>query len=85
MEVGIRELRADLSRWIKRVEAGEDVLVTDRGKPVARLVPANGRSKLDELIAAGLARPPLRKTRRPLPPLIKASGSVSELLLEDRH
>jgi prevent-host-death family protein len=85
MEVGVRELRADLSRWIKRVQAGEDVLVTDRGKPVARLVPANGRSKLEELIAAGLARQPRRKTRRPLPPLIKASGSVSELLGDDRR
>jgi prevent-host-death family protein len=85
MEVGIRELRADLSRWIKRVREGETLVVTDRGEPVARIVPANGRSKLDELIAAGLARPPLRKTRRPLPPLIKAKGSVSELLIDDRR
>lgn len=83
MEVGIRELRADLSRWIKRVRDGEELVVTDRGEPVARIVPANGRSRLDELIAAGLARPALRKTRRPLPPPIKARASVSELLTED--
>ena len=85
MEVGIRELRADLSRWIKRVQAGENVLVTDRGKPVARIVPANGRSRLDELIAAGVVKPAPSNMRRPLPPPIKAKGSVSELVMEDRR
>lgn len=80
MEVGIRELRADLSRWLKRVENGEEILVTDRGKPIARITPANGRSKLDDLIARGLARPPKRPPRTVLPPPIKARGTVSDLV-----
>jgi prevent-host-death family protein len=36
---GIAELKARLSEYLLRVKAGEEVLVTDRGKPVARLVP----------------------------------------------
>lgn len=37
---GIAELKARLSEYLSRVKAGEEVLVTDRGRPVARLVPA---------------------------------------------
>ena len=80
MEVGIRELRADLSRWLKRVENGEEILVTDRGRPIARITSANGRSKLDDLIARGLVRPAKRPPRAVLPPLIKAKGTVSDLV-----
>ncbi len=36
---GIAELKAKLSEYLSRVKAGEEVLVTDRGRPVARLVP----------------------------------------------
>lgn len=84
MEVGIRALRADLSRWLKRVEAGEEVVVTDRGKPVARITRANERSRLDELIAAGVVTPAKRPVRKKLPPPIKAKGTVSDLVRDRR-
>ena len=38
-EVGIRVLRDNLSRYISRVREGEEVIVTDHGKPVARIAP----------------------------------------------
>ena len=38
-EVGIRELKNGLSKYVDRVRAGEEVIVTDRGRPVARLSP----------------------------------------------
>jgi prevent-host-death family protein len=86
MEVGIRELRADLSRWLRRVQAGEDILVTDRGRPVARITAANGRSKLEELIAAGVVTPAKRRpSARTRPKPISGAGPVSDLLLEDRR
>jgi prevent-host-death family protein len=85
VEVGIRALRADLSRWLKRVEAGEEITVTDRGRPVARITPANGRSKLDELIAAGIVERAPKPWRGPLPPPIKTRGSVSDLVKEQRR
>lgn len=79
VEVGIRELRADLSRWVKRVREGEEILVTDRGKPVARITRVDRRSKLDELIAAGLVEPAKRRTGW-LPEPIRAKGTVSDLI-----
>ena len=39
VEVGIRELKAKLSEYIGRVAGGEEIIVTDRGVPVVRLVP----------------------------------------------
>lgn len=38
-EIGVRELRQHASRWLARVQAGEAFVVTDRGRPVARLGP----------------------------------------------
>jgi prevent-host-death family protein len=84
MEVGIRELRADLSRYLKRVREGEDVVVTDRGVPVARIVPMNGQRKIDRLIAAGLVEPAPRKVPRPLPKPIRIEGGISDLVDEQR-
>jgi prevent-host-death family protein len=39
MEVGIRELKAQLSGYMKRVKAGETVIITERGRAVGRIVP----------------------------------------------
>lgn len=55
--VGIRELRQDLSRYLRRVRAGERLVVTERGHPLAVLVPwADHTDVLDQLIASGQAR-----------------------------
>ena len=65
METGIRELKDNLSRYIRRTEAGERISVTAHGRVVAELVPpgtgsrAGRRSRFDELIAAGVIRPPV--------------------------
>jgi prevent-host-death family protein len=56
-QVGIRELRDNVSAVIKRVAGGEPLEVTDHGHPVARLVPLRARSVLDQLIAEGRATP----------------------------
>lgn len=85
MEVGIRELRADLSRYLRRVREGEEIVVTDRGTPIARITPANGRSRLDELIAAGVVTPAPRQSPRKLPKPIKVKGTVSDLVAEQRR
>ncbi len=37
--IGVRELRQYASQWLERVQAGESFTVTDRGNPIARLVP----------------------------------------------
>ncbi|MDR1852991.1 MAG: type II toxin-antitoxin system prevent-host-death family antitoxin [Propionibacteriaceae bacterium] len=52
--VGIRELKQNASQVVSRAQEGESLLVTDRGRPVARLVPLSRGSRLDELVADGL-------------------------------
>lgn len=66
--VGIRELKNSISRIIERVEAGEPITVTRRGKPVARIVSATVPPGLAALIANGTVRPGngLRHTRKPV-------------------
>jgi prevent-host-death family protein len=61
--VGIGELRQNLSRYLRRVERGERLVVTDRNRPVAELgpPPVTGEA-LDRLIAAGRVSPPVRRT-----------------------
>lgn len=56
MRIGVRELRQHASRYLALVRAGEVVEVTDRGRLVARIVPAAGDS-WDELVAAGRVKP----------------------------
>lgn len=61
-EVGIRALKQNASEVVARVAAGEELTVTDRGRPVARLVPLP-RSPLATMVAAGTARPARRSLR----------------------
>jgi prevent-host-death family protein len=60
--VGVAELRQNLSKYLRMVERGERLVVTDRNRPVAELgpPPATGDA-LDRLIAAGRVSRPLRR------------------------
>lgn len=51
--IGIRELRQHASRWVRRAAAGESFEVTDRGRPVARLLPPTPLEGLKRLRAEG--------------------------------
>lgn len=51
--IGVRELRQQASRHLRAVQAGETIEVTERGKPVAMIVPVPKRSTLDALEASG--------------------------------
>jgi len=50
--IGVRELRQHASRYLARVVGGETIEVTDRGRPVARLVPVRADAWAD-MVAAG--------------------------------
>lgn len=57
-QIGIRELRQHASRWIDKVRAGASIQITDRGRPVARLVPIDSTDPdRDALVAAGVLSP----------------------------
>jgi prevent-host-death family protein len=92
MMVGIRQLKANLSRYIRRVEAGERITVTAHGRVVAELVPpetATRRSpgsRWDELIAAGILHSPI-ETGDPFedwPDIRLPVGTAAKLIDADR-
>jgi len=86
IEVGVRDLKNNLSRYLDQVETGVEIVVTDRGRPIARLSGIDGLAgdKLASLVAAGLVRPPTSKARqRPAP--LRSVSSVSELVAEQRR
>ena len=59
--MGIAELKAMLSETLVRVKAGEEVQVTEHGRPIARLMPLSGASPVaatQELVRTGLVKPP---------------------------
>jgi prevent-host-death family protein len=58
-EVGIRALKQNASAVVARAAAGERIVITDRGRPVAEITPIRS-STLPGLIDSGLARPPRR-------------------------
>ena len=60
-EVGIRVLRDNLSRYIGRVREGEELVVTDHGKAVARIVPIDRPGLLERLVAEGVVTLPSRQ------------------------
>jgi len=82
--VGIRALQQHASAVVARAAAGEEVVITDRGRPVARLVPLRPRS-LQALIDDGLATP-ARLSIADLPPPLPAEDgpTASEILAEMR-
>ena len=84
--IGVRELRQNASKYLREVEQGESIRVTDRGRPVALLVPVP-RSRLEELIATGRATPGRGSVLDLGPPLPAEPGEkpLSEILEEDRN
>ncbi|MGH9039421.1 MAG: type II toxin-antitoxin system Phd/YefM family antitoxin [Acidimicrobiia bacterium] len=80
MEVGIRALRDRLSEFVERVRAGEELVVTDRGRAVARLVPFGHERALDRLIREGVVDPAPVGERRRRPRRVAANGPVSDLV-----
>jgi prevent-host-death family protein len=83
--VGVRQLRQNLSVYLRRVKAGESLEVTERGEPVARLTPAATKSRWERLVAEGKVRPASRKLSE-LPPPKRLAGqrSLSQILQEMR-
>jgi prevent-host-death family protein len=84
VDVGIRELRDGLSRHLAEVRAGRVVTVTDHGRPIARIVPVDRPTRLEQLRAEGRVRAArARKRRAPEP--VQAQGTVSDLVGEQRR
>ena len=84
MNVGVRALRDGLSHHLAEVRKGKTVTVTDHGKVIARIVPAGAPTALERMIAVGRVQP-AGQTKRPAPHPVRARGSVSDLVDEQRR
>ncbi len=87
-EAGVRELKAHLSAYLRQVKAGGIVTITERGKPIGRIVPTDQsiQVRLDNLKQGGL----IAWSGKKLPMLapiarIQNGRTVADLLLEDRE
>ena len=91
ISAGIKEVKNNLSRLLSRVKAGEEILITDRGRPVARIVKENHgvnsiRTALEPLVRKGLITLPNRSIMKdPLSPMEVHGKSVSSMVIEDRR
>lgn len=83
-EIGVRDLHDRLSEHLERVERGAELLVTRRGKPIARLSAVGDDDVLDGLVRRGLVSLPDRP-RRARVARVKAQAPVSDLVGEQRR
>jgi prevent-host-death family protein len=91
VKTGIRELKNNLSRYIRLIEAGERVVITAHGRVVAELVPAGTATKrqlsrFDQLVASGAITPP-SENGDPLegaPKIRLPRGTATALIDSDR-
>jgi prevent-host-death family protein len=86
--VGVRELKNQLSRYLKRVQEGEEIVVTDHGRSVAKIVPVKSsalRRELEPLLREGAVRwaggKPRGASRRP----VMRGSSLADMVVEDRR
>lgn len=90
MDVPVSTLRAELRSWIERAGAGEEIIITERGIPVARLTGVDASDVLTELERDGLIAAPEAHTRpkaRDVPRAEPATGraAMSELFRRFRR
>ena len=85
VRVGVREFRENLRAWLDRAEAGEEVIVTERGIAKVKVTAPHAENVLDRLIREGKVTPPSRR-RRYLGPVEEVDTSpVTDSLLDDRR
>ena len=86
--VGIRELKTRLGTYVRHVKSGGTLVVTERGKPIIRLVPVEMsiEARTRALMRAGLIAWSGKKVRIPKrTPRTRGKKTVSEILLENRE
>jgi prevent-host-death family protein len=91
MNIGLREANQEFAKAIRAVRRGEDVVLTDRGRPLAIIKriddPDDDRAKLDALAAHGLVQPATIAGPLPLPawrPITLTGESMTETIAADR-
>jgi len=85
--VGIRDLKARLSEYMKQVKSGQSIVITEHGKPVGRILPVGMslEDRFEMLRKAGLVEWNGKKLRRIKPPAINRGDKMaSDIVVELR-
>ena len=80
----MRELKSGLSRYLKRVREGESIVVTDRGEPIARIIPVGVPEGIAKLMAEGRVTWSGKPFRPPKPVPVGPGPPLSDYIAEDR-
>jgi prevent-host-death family protein len=87
LRVGTRELKTHLSKYLRRVKAGETVIVTERGKVIGQIAPVSPslEERMKVLVSAGLAQWNGKKLISYEPSVVnRGPRQISDLVNEDR-
>ena len=91
VSAGIKKLKNNLSKYLYLVKKGEDILITERGKVIARIIREDPKSislreALSPLIVKGLIALPSQKLDKEVSTPVELPGKpVSEMVIEDRR
>jgi len=90
IRIGIREAKINLSKLLKNVQNGQEIIITDRGRPVGKIIPVTQDSlslaeRINYLERQGWIEPRKIKEQSPLPPPLPLPDDVAlKYLQEDR-
>jgi prevent-host-death family protein len=91
IKAGIKDLKNSLSRYLLSVKNGEDIIITERGRVIARIIQENTgqaslKKALQPLAEKGLIRFPERELNKDIAKPVSALGkALSEIVLENRR
>lgn len=85
--VGVRDLKNRLSAYLDRVKAGEEIIVTEHGRPIARLSAVGADvDRMTALVDAGIVRVPKSPRRLPATRVrLRGGGSVDDEVADQRR
>jgi prevent-host-death family protein len=88
ISIGIREAKINLSKLLKNVQKGEEIIITDRGKPVGKIVPVTQESlslaeRINRLERQGWIEPQKKEKQGPLPSPLPLPDEIAQKYLEE--
>ncbi|MBR9986560.1 MAG: type II toxin-antitoxin system Phd/YefM family antitoxin [Desulfosarcina sp.] len=88
-QIGIREAKIHLSKYLRMVKQGWEIIVTERGRPIGKIVPIGKNEiplddRIKKLEDSGILEPEKKKTKNTPPIPIKGNKTAQGYLLEDR-
>jgi prevent-host-death family protein len=85
MEVGIRDLKNNLSRYLAQLVDGDEIVVTDRGRAIAKIIPTGTERTIDRLIDQGIVTRAGSVKRLAPQKRVRPTRPVSPLVAEQRR